>query len=173
MTSGADTLTRINGMSHADAVDVFMQCCASRRWAEGMAAERPYNEANVLYATADRLWRDLGPHAWHQAFDGHPRIGERKSAADASETAQQWSANEQATAAQADPNERAELAALQRQYEARFGHIFLICATGRTSAKILEALKSRLSNDADTELAIAAREQGMITRLRLEKLLTQ
>jgi OHCU decarboxylase len=105
-----------------------------------------------------------------EAFAHHPRIGERRAAADTGDTARQWSAGEQARAMDADAAARAELADAQREYEARFGHIFLICAAGRTAAEVLAALRGRIRNAPDAELRVAAEEQRKITRLRLEKL---
>ena len=137
-----------------------------------MAAQRPYRNPDVLYEAADRIWRDLGPDAWREAFDGHPRIGEKETAASQTATEARWSAQEQAAAQQADPGVSAELAAAQRAYEARFGHIFLICATGLSAPEMLGALRVRMRNDPQTELRVAAEEQRKITRLRLEKLLS-
>ena len=74
--------------------------------------------------------------------------------------------------AAATPQQRADFITGNQQYEQRFGHIFLICATGKSAAEMLDALRARLTNDPETELATAAREQAMITRLRLEKLLS-
>ena len=164
-------LDRVNALPTVEAVAAFAQCCASSAWATAMAAQRPYRNPDALYETADRIWRDLGPDAWREAFDGHPRIGERKSAAARTATEARWSAEEQAAAQHADAAVSAELAAAQRAYEARFGHIFLICATGLSAPEMLAALHARVRNDPQTELRVAAEEQRKITRLRLEKLL--
>jgi OHCU decarboxylase len=163
---------RLNALPDDDAVAAFLQCCASQAWARTMAALRPYRDADALFAAGDRVWHELGPDAWREAFHGHPRIGERAAATPTDPTGERWSAEEQAGMSHADDALRAQLATVQRAYEARFGHIFLICATGRTAADMLAALHGRLGNDPDTELRIAAEEQRKITRLRLEKLLT-
>jgi OHCU decarboxylase len=165
-------LARLNAAPREDAIAAFTQCCAARAWAETMAELRPYRDPDALLDTADRVWEELGPDAWRSAFDGHPRIGERKPAADTSAAAQRWSEQEQAGARQADAGVQARLAEAQRAYEARFRHIFLICATGRSAAEMLQELERRLRNDPHTELRVAAEEQRRITRLRLEKLLT-
>lgn len=164
-------LDRLNALPSGEAVAAFTQCCAARAWASAMAAQRPYRNAHALFETADRIWQDLGPDAWREAFDGHPRIGERKSAAVQTATEERWSAQEQAGAQHADAVVSAELAAAQRAYEARFGHIFLICATGLSALDMLAALRTRMRHDPQTELRVAAEEQQKITRLRLEKLL--
>jgi OHCU decarboxylase len=165
-------LARLNAASREDAIAAFTQCCAARAWAESMAALRPYRDMDALLDTADRVWEELGPGVWRAAFDGHPRIGERQAATATTDTAQRWSEQEQAGAQHANADVQARLAAAQRAYEARFGHIFLICATGRSAPEMLQELERRLGNDPDTELRVAAGEQRRITRLRLEKLLT-
>ena len=165
-------LDRLNALPDAEAVATFAQCCAARSWATAMAAQRPYRNPDTLYESADRVWRDLGPDAWREAFAGHPRIGEKKSAAAQTPTEARWSSQEQAAAQHADAAVSAELASAQRAYEERFGHIFLICATGLSAAEMLAALRLRMRNDPQAELRVAAEEQRKITRLRLEKLLT-
>jgi OHCU decarboxylase len=65
----------------------------------------------------------------------------------------------------------AELADENRLYEARFGHVFLISAAGRSAEEVLEALRERMNHDAETEIKVAAEEQRKITRLRLESML--
>lgn len=84
---------------------------------------------------------------------------------------QTWAAQEQARVADAAPDLRERLAERNREYEARFGYIFIVCATGKSAAQMLGMLESRMANDSYTELRIAANEQRKITRLRLAKLL--
>ena len=100
-----------------------------------------------------------------EAFRTHPRIGEKKEGA-------RWSAAEQSGTNTATAQTMADLADANRQYEQRFGHIFLICATGKTADEILESLRQRMNNDAQREVQVAAEEQRKITALRLEKLVT-
>lgn len=180
MSDDATGLTRLNGMSHDDALAGFLQCCTASAWAEEMTRLRPYRDEHALFETAERVWREGGAGAWRAAFDGHPRIGEKEprpvASVDggraASDAERRWSQAEQAAASMASSDTRAQLAAAQRDYENRFGHIFLICATGRSADDILAALRTRMNNDPDTELRVAAHEQAAITRLRLEKLLS-
>jgi 2-oxo-4-hydroxy-4-carboxy-5-ureidoimidazoline decarboxylase len=142
-----------------------------------MAAGRPFPDRAALLDAADRHWRALGAEAWLEAFRGHPRIGERDAAPrdaapPAGDRGARWSEQEQAGARRADPAVLAALADANRDYEARFGHIFLICATGRSAGEMLAALRARLENPPDVELRTAAEEQRKITRLRLEKMLS-
>jgi OHCU decarboxylase len=158
----------------------LLACCASRAWAAGVAAARPFGDAATLAAAADEVWARLGPDDWLEAFAAHPRIGERLAAAPAAPSgpgaaappggAAAWSAREQAGVAGADPAVLAELAEGNRAYEERFGHVFLICATGLSADAMLAALRERLGNDPAAELRVAAEEQRKITHLRLEKL---
>lgn len=108
---------------------------------------------------------------WLEAFSHHPRIGESASVAGASATARSWSATEQSGVATASDDTRIGLARLNRDYEGRFGFIYIVCATGRSAAELIELARKRIQNDRDTELRVAAEEQRKITRLRLEKLL--
>jgi len=129
-----------------------------------MAGARPFPDASSLAETADATWRELSPDDWLEAFSAHPAIGSKINLSP-------FSSEEQAGARGADSDTLAELADLNRRYADRFGHVFLVCATGRTAAEMLAIGRKRLGNDPETELAIAAEEQRKITRLRLEKLL--
>jgi len=129
-----------------------------------MAGARPFPDASSLAETADATWRELSPDDWLEAFAAHPAIGSKINLSP-------FSRQEQSGTRGADSDTLAELADLNRRYADRFGHVFLVCATGRTAAEMLAIGRKRLGNDAETELAIAAEEQRKITRLRLEKLL--
>lgn len=122
---------------------------------------------------ADEIWWKLGAEDWLEAFSHHPKIGEKRAAVAQSAEAARWSEQEQSAASKGAEATRAELLALNRAYEERFGFIFIVCATGKTGEEMLSLLRERLHNDADTELRIAAEEQRRITHLRLRKLLEQ
>src|SRR5205814_3725114 len=107
------------------------------------------------------------------AFRAHPKIGEQKTAAAQSLQEQQWSAQEQSGVDAAPADTASQLAERNREYEERFGFIFIVCASGKSSDEMLGVLNSRLDNDPRTELRIASEEQRKISRLRLEKLLNQ
>lgn len=158
-------------MPAAEAVTALLDCCASREWARRVVAARPFADRQALFATADRMWLGLARSDWMEAFRAHPRIGESKGPAQASERQRSWSKGEQERAARADDALRTELASLNEEYESMFGFIFIICATGLTTKQIINAMLERMKNDAGTELRVAAAEQAKITRLRLEKLL--
>jgi 2-oxo-4-hydroxy-4-carboxy-5-ureidoimidazoline decarboxylase len=129
-----------------------------------MLAGRPFADDAELFATAERVWWSLGTNDCLEAFAAHPRLGER--AGDV------WARAEQAGMAAADVAMRQAFSDGNRAYEERFGHVFLICATGRGADDMAAELQRRLGNDPASELQIAAGEQAKITRLRLEKLVT-
>jgi OHCU decarboxylase len=168
MTHG---LERLNSLSHGEAEAELLKCCGSTAWACAVAARRPFADDGELMNAADEIWSGLEVDDRLEAFNRHPRIGERKAATAQSGREQSWSRQEQSGAGAAGESERAELAELNREYERKFGYIFIVCATGKGGAEILAALKSRIGNDASTEIKNAAEEQRQITRLRLRKLL--
>ena len=165
-------LAWLNSLPAADAAKELLQCCGSKRWATQVAGARPYPSLADLIARANEIWWSLDRDDWLEAFRSHPKIGEKKSADTVSAQAQQWSTNEQAGVNTAAAETTNALATLNHAYEAKFGYIFIICATGKTSGEMLDALRERIDHDAAEELPIAAAEQSKITELRLKKLLT-
>jgi 2-oxo-4-hydroxy-4-carboxy-5-ureidoimidazoline decarboxylase len=136
-----------------------------------MAEQRPYATPTALFETANKIWSALPREDWLQAFRHHPAIGTTRAKSKQSSIASHWSSNEQSTAQTAPREVLAALLAENNAYAQKFGYVFLICATGKTSEDILQALRQRISNNPEAELRIAAEEQSKITRLRLEKLL--
>jgi allantoicase len=139
-----------------------LACCGSRAWAKGLQEARPFATFDALLETSDDVWAGLSADNRREAFAAHPRIGEGGGSA--------WARSEQAGTAGSNDEVLRALDAGNREYEERFGHVFLINATGRSAEEMLEALRARLGNDPATELAEAAEQQRQITRLRLEKL---
>jgi OHCU decarboxylase len=167
------SISRINELTADQATAEFLKCCGSNRWARAMTEARPFANEAQIFDRANEIWWSLNEQDWLEAFRAHPKIGEKKAAAAQSEQAQEWSSQEQAGVARASASAVAELAERNRDYEHRFGFIFIVCATGKSSEEMLEALKGRLPNDVSTEIRVAAEEQSKITRLRIEKLLNQ
>lgn len=158
------TLTGLNQLPESRAQSELLRCCGSNRWAHLMAMERPFSNADVLAAVAQRLWWSLAAADWLEAFAAHPRIGQRATSA--------WSAREQARASVASEEVRDRLERGNREYERRFGYTFLICATDKSAEDILSVLERRLRNEPGDELQIAADQQRKILDLRLTKLVT-
>jgi allantoicase len=170
----ADRLTgiaRLNHLSRAQAAAAFFDCCSSKKWVELLLAHRPFADDSALLDFAEEAFASLGSKDWLTVFRGHPAIGAAKAKAKQTATAREWSAGEQSLARKGSAETLAVLGAANEAYEATFGHVFLICATGKSSEQILQSLQERLGHDADTEMRIAGEEQRKITRLRLEKLL--
>lgn len=157
-------LAEFNRLKGDAAVDALLSCCASRAWAEAVVARGPFLRSDDLLEAAETVWWQLPRVEWLMAFAAHPRIGER-SEKDA------WAAHEQAGVWGSEEAVRAELHQLNQLYEQRFGHVFLIFASGKSAQEMLAALKQRLHNDPETELQNAAAEQARITRLRLQRLI--
>ncbi|HEV3375623.1 MAG TPA: 2-oxo-4-hydroxy-4-carboxy-5-ureidoimidazoline decarboxylase, partial [Candidatus Acidoferrum sp.] len=160
-----------NRLSREQALKALFDCCGATTWAKQMAAQMPFASAAQLLEAADKVWAGLQREDWLEAFRHHPAIGGRQAKAKQSANARRWSAKEQLATQKASPEILAALDAANRKYAQKFGHVFLICATGKSSEEILKNLHERMSNDPEAELRIAAEEQRKITRLRLEKLL--
>ncbi len=125
-----------------------------------------------MLAASDAAWAATGEAEWLEAFAHHPRIGGKDALRAKFAATQSWAQGEQAGAAAAGEAVLDALAAGNAAYEAKFGHIFIVCATGKSAAEMLDLLKSRLPNDAPAEKRLAAVEQHKITKIRLEKLLS-
>ena len=165
------SLRRLNELPGSDAESEFLKCCGSIKWARAMVGARPFVSPEAMFNQADALFSSLSDQDWLEAFRAHPKIGEKKAATAQSDTAQKWSAQEQSQTADAATAVMDALAKRNRDYEQRFGFIFIVCASGKTADEMLAMLNARLANDAGVELQVAAAEQRKITQLRLQKLL--
>jgi 2-oxo-4-hydroxy-4-carboxy-5-ureidoimidazoline decarboxylase len=155
------TLASFNAAPAADALAAMAACCAARRFAAAMAAGRPYPSADSLLAAAGAAFDKLTWDDVREAMDAHPRIGDRVSG---------QSAAEQSGVADGT---RAALAAGNAAYEQRFGHVFLICATGLSGEQMLAALRQRLDHDQESERMVATAELRQITLFRVGKALAR
>lgn len=154
-----------NTAPRADLLADLRTCLDVPRWAEVIADGRPYGSADEIRETADRAALDLTEDEVHAALAAHPRIGERPVGDGESAS---LSRSEQSGV---DDQDRAALRAANAEYEQRFGHVYLVCASGRSGAELLEILRSRLHNDPATELGVVADELRKIALLRLEKVI--
>jgi OHCU decarboxylase len=162
-------VAKINRLPREEAYAELLKCCGSTRWAREVAALKPFWDVTQVVIIGHRVWAELTEEDWLEAFRAHPKIGETKAKAAVTEEEKRWSEGEQARAQEASDSTRAALAEANREYEERFGFIFIICASGRTAEEILAALRERITNDRDTELRAASAEQWNITELRLRK----
>ena len=163
---------RINQAAQDEAESLLKDCCGSWRWAKLMAVARPFRNEHAVTETAARIWNELEPVDWQDAFWSHPMIGGGPNPAQKERSAN-WSVEEQAGMDFAGEALQNDLAAANREYYAKFGYIFIVCAMGKTAEEMLANCRARLSNDPETEMHTAAAEQQKITEIRLMKLLSQ
>jgi 2-oxo-4-hydroxy-4-carboxy-5-ureidoimidazoline decarboxylase len=170
MTSSTQNaiLDRWLALDAESAAREVLPCCGSIGWAEGLVARRPFANAEELFAASDAVWAGLAEDDWREAFDSHPRIGQGHARAATAESLA-WSSQEQSAAMSPDEAAKLALAAANRQYEERFGRIFIVCASGKSAAEILAILERRMKNTAAAEMLKAAEQQRQITQLRLRK----
>jgi 2-oxo-4-hydroxy-4-carboxy-5-ureidoimidazoline decarboxylase len=163
-------IDQINDWNIAEACASFERCCGSKRWAAAMTSARPFRSEAEVVSTAERIWWELEPHDWLEAFAAHPRIGDREALRAKFASTAAWASREQVGVDEAGEEVLAGLEQGNRNYEDRFGFIFIVCATGKSAAEMLDLLTLRLDNSPKAELKIAAVEQLKIAKIRLEKL---
>ena len=157
-------VTDFDAMTRADAIELMQPCCASRRWISEVVSGRPYGSMRRLISASHDVLADLGWGDLAEALAAHPRIGDRAGGSDRESA---WSRQEQRGAGASAV--AADLLAGNIAYEQRFGHIFLICATGRSPEQMLAELQQRLTNPTEVEREVVRAELREIVRLRLIK----
>ncbi len=157
---------RLNRLDREKTIAALLRTCGARRWAGRMADLRPFRDVAQVQEAAEKTWWELHVADWLEAFGAHARLGDRAA------LGKKVAGKEQAGAKGASTKTLAALQKGNRAYEAKFGFLFLLCATGKSAEEMLAALQARLSNDRESELRNAAAEQAKITRIRLEKFLT-
>lgn len=160
-SSPSPGLTRFNTAAPPDAARLLYDVCASQAWGAAVAAGRPYDSADGLLAASDAAMATLTAGDLAEAMAGHPPIGRPKP----------WDAMSAREQSGVRESLREELLELNLAYQERHGHVFLICATGRSGDEMLAALKERIGNDTDTEREIVRTELGKINRIRLVRLI--
>lgn len=165
------TLDAFNALSESAARDQLALCCSSDAWIDAMLVRRPFGTQSALVATADSMWAGMGESDILEAFAGHPKIGNMASLKARYAASGSLAASEQAGVGAASDAVIERLAKGNASYEARFGFIFIVCASGKSADEMCSLLEERLANSRDVELQIAAEEQRKIMQLRLEKLL--
>jgi 2-oxo-4-hydroxy-4-carboxy-5-ureidoimidazoline decarboxylase len=182
-------LSWLDELAAPDARAVLWDCCRSARWVERMEALRPYRTRGRLVDLADVVTRRLEWIEVRQALASFPRLGDagheggyqeswthRESWARLNTWTRQevWARQEReafaASGFEEEPLARA-VALGAREYEERFGYVFVICGQGRTAHQTLAALSTRLNNEPRTERLVVRAELAAIARIRLVKLL--
>ncbi len=167
----SEKLERLNQATNKTAQADFTNCCGSQNWARLMTEARPFADVAALINRAEEIWLNLDAQDWLEAFAAHPKIGAKKAVSTQSAQAAEWSNAEQSGTQTAADLLLDELEEANRLYQEKFGFIFIVCATGKSAAEMLDLCCQRLKNDADAEIRIAADEQRKITEIRLKKLL--
>jgi 2-oxo-4-hydroxy-4-carboxy-5-ureidoimidazoline decarboxylase len=162
---GALGMAGFNRLTDRQRMNLLFGVCSSTIWARRVLTGGPFRDVDALLDRADRVLAELPDGEIDAALDGHPRIGAKVDNAS--------SAREQASVADADADVRAALAAENREYDAKFGYVYLVCASDRSAEELLAILTDRLHNDADTERRVMRSELAKINRLRLERLLSE
>lgn len=165
-TSTPPGLARFNVLEERAALAALHEACASGEWGRRLLAARPYATADDLYAAGDAAMAELSAADLEEAMAGHPPIGRPKPG-------DPTSAREQAGMAGAAEALKAEMLELNLAYQERFGHVFLICATGRTGEQMRDAIKERIGNSPEQEREIVRAELGKINRIRLARLVEE
>ncbi|MEU6144098.1 2-oxo-4-hydroxy-4-carboxy-5-ureidoimidazoline decarboxylase [Streptomyces sp. NPDC047081] len=165
-TSASPGLARFNALEEHAAYAALHEACASVTWAKRLLAARPYATADDLFAASDAAMAELSTADLEEAMAGHPPIGRPKEG-------DPTSAREQAGMAGAAEGLKAEMLELNLAYQERFGHVFLICATGRTGEQMRDAVKERIGNSPEQEREIVRTELGKINRIRLARLVEE
>lgn len=158
-------LARLNALAPDAARAELMTCCSSIAWADLVAVARPYASVDAVLARSDAAVAAMTTVDLAAALSGHPRIGERPA------PGAEWSRQEQAGVLGAGERVSRALAEGNAAYEHQFGHIYLVCAAGRSAAELLEVLQERLANDPETEWGVVRGELAKINQIRLRKLL--
>ncbi|MEU9974438.1 2-oxo-4-hydroxy-4-carboxy-5-ureidoimidazoline decarboxylase [Streptomyces sp. NPDC051014] len=165
-TSTPPGLARFNDLEEHSALAALHEACASTAWARRLLAARPYASTEDLYSASDAAMAELGTADLAEAMAGHPPIGRPRPGDPAS-------AREQSGMAGAAEALKAEMLELNLTYQERFGHVFLICATGRTAEEMRDAVKERIGNAPEQEREIVRTELGRINRIRLARLVAE
>jgi 2-oxo-4-hydroxy-4-carboxy-5-ureidoimidazoline decarboxylase len=165
------TLHELNTLSQPQLKEELMKCCGSSAWVKMMMTYFPADDLVELLEDAENMWYQCNEEDWKEAFAHHPKIGDVESLTKKFASTAQWASGEQSGVKTASQQTIEALAEGNREYEKKFGYIFIVCATGKSAEEMLEILQSRLPNSPEDEIQIAADEQNKITKLRLEKLL--
>ncbi|WP_217238937.1 2-oxo-4-hydroxy-4-carboxy-5-ureidoimidazoline decarboxylase [Streptomyces sp. AC555_RSS877] len=165
-TSTPPGLARFNALEKHAAFAALHEACASTAWAEQLLAARPYATAEDLYTASDAAMAELSAQDLAEAMAGHPPIGRPKPG-------DPTSAREQRGMAGASEELRAQMLELNLAYQEKFGHVFLICATGRTGEQMRDAVKERIGNAPEQEREIVRTELGKINRIRLARIVEE
>jgi 2-oxo-4-hydroxy-4-carboxy-5-ureidoimidazoline decarboxylase len=165
------TLHEFNILPKQQLIEELTKCCGSSAWIKRMLPFIPADDMIELLEDAEEQWWQCSEEDWKEAFGHHPKIGDVESLTKKFASTAQWASGEQSAVNVASKEIIEALAEGNHLYEEKFGYIFIVCATGKSAEEMLLLLQSRLKNNPEEEIKIAAEEQNKITKLRIEKLL--
>lgn len=165
-TSAPIPVELLDAAPAGEAGALLRPCCASTRWAADLLAQRPHGTIEVLTARSGQVIERLAAADVDEALAAHPRIGERAGGHD---TESAWSRQEQSATADLTATVAQQLRAGNVEYEQRFGQVFVICATGKSTEQMLDGLRRRMANPPDVEREVVRGELRQIVALRLAK----
>jgi 2-oxo-4-hydroxy-4-carboxy-5-ureidoimidazoline decarboxylase len=165
------TLHELNTLDKEKLKEELTNCCGSSAWVNKMLVFFPADDLVELLEDAEEQWYECNEADWKEAFKHHPKIGDIESLKKKFTSIAKWASDEQSAVDLASQQTLEALAEANRLYEEKFGYIFIVYATGKSAEEILTILQTRLQNNPEVEIEIAADEQNKITKLRLEKLL--
>lgn len=165
------TLHQLNILPKEQLEEELFKCCGSTAWVNKMLPFFPAEDLIEILEDAEEQWYQCSEEDWLEAFTHHPKIGDVESLKKKFASTATWASGEQSGAAAASQQTMEALAKGNDDYEHKFGYIFIVCATGKSAAEMLQLLQQRLPNNPSEEIKIAADEQNKITKLRIEKLL--
>ena len=163
-------LEYINSLTQEQAQEAFYKCSGSTVWTDAMLNERPFVNAEDIKSQAEECWHNLTHEDWLNAFGHHPKIGDLDALRTKFASTAGWASNEQSSVSEASEETIKRLAQGNKEYEEKFGYIFIVCASGKSASEMLSILEDRLKNPPEVEFEMACNEQKKITQLRLEKL---
>jgi 2-oxo-4-hydroxy-4-carboxy-5-ureidoimidazoline decarboxylase len=166
------TIAEFDHLDTAQKRTFLLPCCGSAAWVDKIIAALPAEDLIDLLEIAEDTWYACDKQDWLEAFATHPKIGDLQSLKEKFSSTAQWAEGEQSSVKQASEQTLKELAEGNRQYEEKFGYIFIISAAGKSADDMLGSLKARMNNSPEEELKNAMEEQLKIAKLRLEKLFT-
>lgn len=166
------TIAEFDHLASEKKKELLLQCCGSSLWVNKMLNALPVEDLVDLLETAEEKFYQCNVKDWKEAFEHHPKIGDINSLKEKFASTKELAMNEQSAVNDADEITLQQLADANKEYEQKFGFIFIVCATGKTAKEMLDVLQSRLHNTGENEIKNAAEEQLKITKLRLEKLFT-
>jgi 2-oxo-4-hydroxy-4-carboxy-5-ureidoimidazoline decarboxylase len=165
------TIDELNALPAEEAWRVLERCCGAGVWVDALVTHRPYESFAALKEASEAAFEKLHRDDWREAFSHHPKIGDVESLRHRFASTSAWAGEEQRGAAGADDETLGALSEGNAAYEARFGYIFIVSATGKSAAEMLALIRHRMENDPADEWQVAAEEQTKITRLRLNRLI--